>query len=148
PDPIEARGSNQWVVAANRTVAGYPLALLDPHLSWYGQFRFYEARLYGGKFEFSGMAIPGLPFASLGPSRYCSVAMTTGGPDAADVYEEEVDRDQPRRYKYDGQWRDMTVRQEVIRVKQDNQLVVKEFDIEYTHHGPVVARRPGKAYAM
>ncbi len=148
PDPIAARGSNEWVIAANRTADGVPLALVDPHLSWYGEFRFYEARLYGGTLTTSGMAIPGLPLSSLGHNRYCSVAMTTGGPDAADVYEEELNPDNPRQYRYDGAWRDMTVRNEVIRVKEGDQVRERMFEIEYTHHGPVVAHRSGKAYAM
>src|SRR5437763_12787797 len=42
----------------------------------------------------------------------------------------------------------MTVRREVIRVKGEGKVAEKVFEIEYTHHGPVVARRPGKAYAM
>ncbi|TMQ33335.1 MAG: penicillin acylase family protein, partial [Planctomycetota bacterium] len=110
PDPIAARGSNQWVIAPGRTADGVPLALVDPHLGWYGQFRFYEARLYGGALQTAGMTIPGLPLSVLGHNRYCSVAMTTGGPDAADVYEEELNPENPRQYRYDGQWRDMTVR--------------------------------------
>jgi acyl-homoserine-lactone acylase len=148
PDPVEPRGSNQWVVAASRTADNAPLALIDPHLSWYGAFRFYEARMYGGKIETSGMAIPGLPLTNLGHNRYCSVAMTTGGPDAADVYEEEIDPDHRRRYRYDGKWREMTVRKEVIRVKQGDRVVEKTYEIESTHHGPVVARRGNRAYTM
>jgi acyl-homoserine lactone acylase PvdQ len=148
PDPIEERGSNQWVVAASRTAHNAPLALIDPHLGWYGQFRFYEARLYGGDLVMSGMAIPGLPMPSLGHTRYCSVAMTTGGPDAADVYIETVNPDNPRLYKYDGQWKDMTVRKEVIKVKTGDKVTEKTYEIAYSHHGPVVARRDGKAYAM
>jgi acyl-homoserine lactone acylase PvdQ len=148
PDPISPRGSNQWVIAANRTADGVPFALIDPHLSWYGPFRFYEARLYGGELALSGMAIPGLPLSSLGHNRYCSVAMTTGGPDAADVYEEELNPANRRQYRYDGQWRDMTVRTERIRVKEDGQVREQQFEIEYTHHGPIVAHRSDKAYAM
>jgi acyl-homoserine-lactone acylase len=148
PDPVEPRGSNQWVVAANRTADGAPLALIDPHLSWYGQFRFYEARLYGGALATSGVAIPGLPLSTLGHNRYLSVAMTTGGPDTADVYEETINPDNPRQYKYDGQWRDMTVRKEVIKVKDGDQVALKTFEIAYSHHGPVVARKDGKGYAM
>jgi acyl-homoserine-lactone acylase len=94
------------------------------------------------------MAIPGLPLTTLGHNRYCSVAMTTGGPDAADVYEEELNPDNPRQYRYDGKWRDMTVRTEVIGVKEDGKVVPRKFEIAYTHHGPVVARKNGKAYAM
>jgi acyl-homoserine lactone acylase PvdQ len=148
PDSISARGSNQWVITPGRTADGAALALIDPHLGWYGQFRFYEARLYGGALQTSGMAIPGLPLSSLGHNRYCSVAMTTGGPDAADVYEEELNLSSPRQYKYDGQWKDMVVQEEKIRVKEGDAVATKTFEIEYTHHGPVVARRGGKAYAM
>jgi acyl-homoserine-lactone acylase len=148
PDPIAARGSNQWVVAAARTAEGFPIALIDPHLSWYGQFRFHEVRLYGGELQTTGMSIPGLPLRTLGHNRYCSVAMTTGGPDAADVYEEELNPANPRQYKYDGQWRDMTVRKEAIRIKETDKVRTQQFEIEYTHHGPVVAHKGGKAYAM
>src|SRR5581483_3340979 len=122
PDPIPARGSNEWVIASQRTADGVPLALIDPHLSWYGEFRFYEARLYGGTLETSGVAIPGLPLSSLGHNRFCSVAMTTGGPDAADVYEEELNPDHPRQYKYDGRWREMTVQTEHIGVLEDGKV--------------------------
>jgi len=148
PDPIAYRGSNEWVVAPERTAYNAPIALIDPHLSWYGQFRFYEARLYGGGIEYSGMAIPGMPLPSLGHSRFCSVAMTTGGPDAADCYEEEINPDNPRQYRYEGEWRDMTVVTEVIRVKAGDTIEEKTIELEYTHHGPVAARKDGKAYTL
>jgi acyl-homoserine-lactone acylase len=148
PDPVPERGSNEWVVTGGRTADHVPFALIDPHLSWYGPFRFYEARLYGGDLQMSGMAIPGLPISSLGHNRYCSVAMTTGGPDTSDVYVEELNPENPRQYKYDGQWRDMTVQKELIRVKEGDQVKDHAIEIDYTHHGPVVARRKDKAYAM
>ncbi len=163
PDPVEYRGSNQWLVAAARTAHKAPIACIDPHLSWYGQFRFYEVRLYGGSIEYSGMAILGMPFPVLGHNRYLSIAMTTGGPDAADCYEEEINPDNPRQYKYDGQWRDMKVRTETIKVRsqepggrsqesgvrsQEAGVAEQTVEIEYTHHGPVVARKGGKAYTL
>jgi acyl-homoserine-lactone acylase len=148
PDPVEPAGSNQWVVAASRTADKAPLALIDPHLSWYGSFRFYEARLYGGDLAVSGMAIPGLPLPNLGHGRFCSVAMTTGGPDAADVYMETINPNNPNQYRYDGNWRDVTIRKEIVKVKEGDRIVEKKFDIAYSHHGPIVARKDGKAYAM
>jgi acyl-homoserine-lactone acylase len=104
--------------------------------------------MYGGEIEFSGMAIPGMPLPSLGHNRYCSTAMTTGGPDAADCYEEELNPSNPRQYKYDGEWRDMTVKTEVIRVKVGDKIEEKPVELEYTHHGPVAARKDGKAYTL
>jgi penicillin amidase len=148
PDPVEYHGSNQWLVAPQRTAYDAPIALVDPHLSWYGSFRFYEARLYGGEIEFSGMAILGNPLPALGHNRYLSIAMTTGGPDTSDVYEEEINPDNPRQYRYDGKWLDMDVKTEVIRVKQDDGVKEQKVEIEYTRHGPVVARKDGKAYAF
>lgn len=148
PEPVAYRGSNEWLVAPSRTQYNAPIALIDPHLGWYGQFRFYEARLYGGEIEFSGMAIPGMPLPSLGHGRYCSTAMTTGGPDAADCYEEEINPSNPRQYKYDGEWRDMTVKTEVIRVKVGDKIDETSVELEYTHHGPVAARKDGKAYTL
>lgn len=148
PDPVEYHGSNQWLVAPERTAYDAPIALIDPHLSWYGAFRFYEVRLYGGELEMSGMAIVGMPVPALGHNRYCSIAMTTGGPDTSDVYEEELNPEHPRQYRYDGKWLDMDVKTEVIRVKQDDGVVEKKVDIEYTQHGPVIARKDGKAYVF
>jgi penicillin amidase len=148
PDPAAYRGSNQMLISASRTTLGAPVAIIDPHLSWYDEFRFYQVRIYAGDFNVSGVSILGIPIPSLGHSRYCSVAMTTGGPDTSDVYEEELNPENPRQYKYDGKWRDMVVRKQKISVKTDKGVDVKEVEIEYTHHGPVVAHKNGKAYTF
>jgi acyl-homoserine lactone acylase PvdQ len=105
-------------------------------------------RIYAGSYNVSGVSIVGVPLPSLGHSRFCSVAMTTGGPDTSDVYEEEVNPDNPRQYRYDGQWRDMKVRKVEIRVKDGSETATRHYEVEYTHHGPVVARAGQKAYAI
>ena len=136
PDPAAYRGSNEMLIAPSRTAMKAPIAVIDPHLSWYGEFRFYEIRMYAKDFAVSGASITGLPFPSLGHSRHVSVAMTTGGPDTSDIFEEEV-RD--GRYRFKDEWRPLAVRHENIGGK--------DFKIESTHHGPIVARKDGKAYA-
>src|SRR5579883_3109577 len=142
PDPVAYHGSNEMLLAPSRTAMHAPIAVVDPHLSWYGEFRFYEMRIYGGELEFSGAAILGLPFPSLGHNRYLSVAMTTGGPDTSDAYEEEV-RD--GKYLFKGQWRPLEVRTERIAVKDGT---AQQIRIESTHHGPIVAHKNGKAYSL
>ena len=74
--------------------------------------------------------------------------MTTGGPDTSDVYEEEINPDDPRLYRFDGEWRKMTVRTYTIGVKEGTEVKQRTVDVEYTHHGPVVARKGGKAYTI
>ncbi len=144
PDPSLYRGSNQWLIAPSRSALGVPIALIDPHLSWYGEFRFYEMRAYAGRNAVSGAAILGLPFPVLGHNRYLSVAMTTGGPDTSDIYEVEVAGD---RYRFKDEWRPLTSRRERIGVKTDVGVEWKEVTFQSTHHGPIVARKDGKAYA-
>src|SRR5215471_2393153 len=146
--PPAYRGSNEMLIAPSRTAMHAPIAVIDPHLSWYDQFRFYQVRVYAGEFNVSGVSILGVPIPSLGHSRYCSVAMTTGGPDTSDVYEEEINPDNPRQYRYDGQWRDMQVCKDKIGVKDGDKVVWKDVEFEYTQHGPVVVRQNGKAYTM
>ncbi|MCH8334142.1 penicillin acylase family protein, partial [Candidatus Sumerlaeota bacterium] len=149
PDPIAYRGSNQWVIAPDRTEIGAPIALIDPHLGWYGPFRFYELRLYGDELKVSGASILGVPFPALGHSQWCSVAMTTGSGDTADVFVETINPDDPLQYRVDGEWRDMEVRRERIGVRRSDGTVDQvEQEFHYTRHGPVVARKEGKAYVM
>jgi len=145
PDPVAYHGSNEMLLAPARTAMHAPIAIVDPHLSWYGPFRFYEIRLYGGDLVFSGACILGLPFPVLGHSRYASIAMTTGGPDTSDVYEEEV---QDGKYQFRGEWRPLEKRVERIGVKTGDKIDWKELTIESTAHGPIVAHKNGKSYSV
>ena len=145
PDPVAYHGSNEMLLAPSRTAMHAPIAVVDPHLSWYGEFRFYEMRIYGGELAFSGAAILGLPFPSLGHNRYLSIAMTTGGPDTSDAYEEEV---QDGKYRFRNEWRPLDVRTERIGVKVGGEIKWQDVRIESTHHGPIVAHKNGKAYSL
>jgi acyl-homoserine-lactone acylase len=149
PDPPPAyHGSNEMLIAPRRSALKVPLAVIDPHLSWYGQFRFYAERVYAGDYAVSGVCILGAPLPTLGHSRWCSVAMTTGGPDTTDVYEEELNPANPHQYRYDGKWREMQVRTEKIGVKVGDHVDLRTVTLESTHHGPVIAHKNGKAYAV
>lgn len=148
PDDVSYRGSNEMLIGPSRTALKVPIAVVDPHLSWYAEFRFYQIRIYAGDFNVSGVSILGTPLPSLGHSRYCSIAMTTGAPDTSDVFEEELNPDNPRQYRRDGKWQDLVVRKTRIGVKNGDKVDWKESEIEYSHHGPIVAHKQGKAYAM
>jgi len=149
PDPVEARSSNEWSVAPKRSACGAAILLMDPHVEYDGPIRFYEVRLHGDKIHGCGISVVGAPALAMGHNEHLGWAMTTGGPDTADVYEETIDPANPKRYKYDGQWRDMTVKKTVIRVRgKDGRVRDVTKEICYTHHGPVVAHKGDKAYTM
>lgn len=148
PDDFGYRGSNEMLIGPSRTALKVPIAVVDPHLSWYDEFRFYQVRIYAGDFNASGVSILGTPLPSLGHNRYCSIAMTTGGPDTSDIFEEELNPENPLQYRYDGQWRDLQVRKVSIGVKSGEKVESRELEIKYSHHGPIVAHKQGRGYAM
>lgn len=145
PDPIPYLGSNEMLISPSRTAAKAVIAVIDPHLSWYGETRYYEMRVYGGDLAWSGGTRLGLPFPTLGHGFNVSVAMTTGGPDTGDTFIEEV---ADGKYKFKDEWRPLTVVHDRINVKDGDRMVAKDIAIEYTHHGPIWAHKDGKAYSM
>ena len=144
----DGRGSNEWVIGGQRSAEGCVIALIDPHLSWSDEWLFHEAHLHGGDLNVFGFSPPGTPGVALGHNDYISWACTTGGPDAADVYEEELNPDNPLQYRYDGKWRDVKMEIAEIEVKTDAGIKTIEREIYSTHHGPIVEQDGKRAYAF
>lgn len=139
-----SRGSNQWAVSPQRSATGAAILCIDPHLSWWGPSRFWEFRIHAGALRGSGFTLPGCPSIGLGHNERVAWAMTTGGPDTADVYELTLSSDDPANYLYNGQWRNLTQRKVTVTVKGAGD---REITLWASHHGPIVAMRQGKAYA-
>lgn len=140
----DSRGSNQWSVSPGRSAEGVAILCIDPHLSWWGASRFWEFRIHAGVLQGSGFNLPGGPYIGLGHNADVAWAMTTGGPDTADVYELTLKSDDPTKYLYDGQWRSLSSRDVTIEMKG---APSQKLTIWSSHHGPIVAMRGGKAYA-
>ena len=140
--------SNQWVVSKQRTAPGVPIALIDPHLNFFTTGHWYEARLHAGDIQAAGMGIVGTPFIGLGHNTRLSWAATTGGPDCADVYELDINPQNPLQYKYDDTWRDIKTELVKIRVKKGDEIITVEKTIERSHYGPIYERQGLKAWAF
>jgi acyl-homoserine-lactone acylase len=139
-----SRGSNQFAISPSRSAEGAAILYIDPHLAWFGPSRFWEFRVHAGNWHGSGFTLAGLPYIGLGHNAKVAWAMTTGGPDTADIYELTLNPDNPNQYRYEGQWRDMVQRVEVIEIR-DKQP--EEVTVFASHHGPIVAWKGDKAYA-
>ncbi len=141
----DMRSSNEMAVAPSRTTVGAPILIIDPHLSWWGAQRFWEFRIHAGELHGSGFTLPGSPYVGLGHNDSVAWAMTTGGPDTADIYILELNPANPRQYKYDGSWRTLAARRISITVKGESKP--RELTLYESHHGPIVAQRGNRAYA-
>lgn len=138
------RGSNQFAVAPSRSAEGAAILAIDPHLAWFGPSRFWEFRIHAGDLHGSGVTLPGSPYIGLGHNADLAWAMTTGGPDTADVFELTLKEGDPTQYKYDDEWRSLESREVTLKVRgEDDQT----HTLWFSHHGPIIALRDGKAYA-
>ena len=149
---VDGKGSNNWVVAGNRSASGKPLLANDPHLGlsapaiWYfAHLEAPEGKAEGGRVTPAvnaiGATLPGLPFVVLGRTAKVAWGFTNTGPDVQDLYLEQINPDNPKQFRMPDEqsqtiWADFKTRQEVIKVKgqSDVQLTVRE-----SRHGPVLS---------
>ena len=122
---------------------GAAILAIDPHLSWYGPSRYWEVRIHAGALEGSGVSRAGSPYLGLGHTRNLAWAMTTGGPDTADVYALELDEAGAT----------LSLRRRVARPRapRDDDRGARRRaasrDDPASHHGPLIARHGTEAWA-
>ena len=132
----EGVGSNNWVVDGTRTTTGMSLLANDPHLGLGLPSVWYEMGLHGGGFDVVGASFPGVPCIIIGHNQHIAWGVTNVGPDVQDLYIERINPANPYQYEYQGQWKDMEVVQEEIKVKGQDEPAVLE--VRLTGHGPII----------
>jgi penicillin G amidase len=131
-----AGGSNNWVVAGERSVTGRPLLACDPHLSTTIPGLWYEADLCCDEYRVRGATLPHSPDPVYGQTRYAAWGFTNVMADIQDLYVERFNPDDDRLYEFEGDWRSAEVVREEIRVKGRSKPEL--LDVKITHHGPIV----------
>jgi penicillin amidase len=128
-------GSNNWVVSGEYTDTGMPLLANDPHLGIQLPSIWYEVGLHSPDFQVVGFSFAGVPGVIIGHNENIAWGVTNVGPDVQDLFIEKINPDNPNQYEFMGEWRDMEVIEEVIKVNggEDVPLTVK-----ITHHGPII----------
>lgn len=143
--------SNNWVVSGKRTVTGKPLLANDPHLAPSAPSIWYMIHLNAPGVRVAGVTAPGLPGIVIGHNEHIAWGFTNVGPDVQDLYVEQFDPANPRRYKTPSGWSDATIRHEEIKVRQgftESTTDTVALDVTVTRHGPIVFEKDGKRYAL
>ncbi len=142
-------GSNTFAVAPSRSADGKTRLNINSHQPWTGPVAWYEAHLHSNEgLDMVGGVFPGAPVILHGHNRNLGWAHTVNLPDLADVYELEMNPDNPNQYKFDGQWRDLERGQARISVRlwgAINWTVKRE--LLWSVHGPAVRTKQG-VYAI
>lgn len=130
------QGSNAWVVGGSHTASGMPLLAGDPHQGLSMPALWYEVGLHttDGQYDVAGASLPGLPGVEIGHNAHIAWAVTNARPDVQDLFIETLNEDGTQ-YQFKGEWKDLTVREETIQIKDGEPVT---FNIRATHHGPLV----------
>lgn len=128
-------GSNEWAVAPSRSADNVPILLSDPHLTWEGLAVLYEARVHAAELQMNGFFLIGSPILAIGHNQHVGWALTTGGPDTADVYEMKVRMKAQLEYEYDGEWKPFKMEMITVGVKGSTPALRPAL---YSHLGPVI----------
>jgi len=127
-----ASGSNNWAVAAERSVTDGPLIAGDPHLPTGMPGIWHEISLeLDGRFA-RGAGLPGLPGITMGQNNDVVWTFTNVMADVEDLFIERIDGDT---YEFEGEQRPLEVIEEEIEVRGAAPI---HHEVRITHHGPIV----------
>jgi penicillin G amidase len=130
-------GSNGWVVAGTRTRSGKPILANDTHIGFGQPSVFFEAHLHCPGFNFYGSFIGGIAMAVLGHHDHGGWGMTMFENDDVDFYQEKINPQNPNQVWFKNGWEDLTLRQEVIKVKDSADVPLT---VRRSRHGPLLGQ--------
>ncbi len=128
--------SHAWVVGGKKTTTGSAVLVSDPQTPVRNPSLWMEFHVKGKSFDSRGVGIPGSPGLLIGFNRHVAWGLTALGADQADLFMLETSPEHPDQYRWNGQWRQMTVRTEKLAVKG---AAPTSFTVRETHLGPVVS---------
>ena len=133
---MEGVGSNNWVVAGSHSATGKPLLANDPHLKLSTPALWYFARLQAPGLKVAGATLPGLPGVVLGQNEHIAWGFTNTGPDVQDLYLEQIDPQDAKRYRTPEGWANFETTGDLIKVKGQPDVAIT---VRRTRHGPVIS---------
>ncbi|MEQ8477275.1 MAG: penicillin acylase family protein [Fulvivirga sp.] len=140
-------GSNNWVVSGDLTEDGNTYMANDPHRTIAIPSLRYMAHLVAPGWNVIGGGEPEIPGISIGHNEYGAWGLTVFRTDGEDLYVYELNPENNKQYMYNGNWEDMNVIKETIKLKDQEDVIV---ELLYTRHGPVTYVDPvhNVAYAV
>jgi penicillin G amidase len=135
-------GSNNWVVSGDLTETGLPLMANDMHLGLDMPSIWYEVGLHcmpvtdECPYDVVGLSLSPSPWVIAGHNADIAWALTNVGPDTQDLYQITVNPENDLQYEWDGEWRDMTTREETLSFGDGTEPIT--FIVRETHLGPII----------
>jgi penicillin amidase len=144
PD-VSDGGSNNWILAPDRTETGRPLLAGDPHRVLEMPNMYAQVHLACDEFDVIGLTVPGVPgFPHFGHSESVAWSVTHAFVDIHDLYV-ECFGDGGATVLFRDTWEPVRRRRETIGVRGGADVAV---EVVETRHGPVIAGDPASGSAL
>ena len=139
PEP-ETFGSNGYGIGSNGSQTDQGLLLGNPHFPWRGSLRFYMQHLtIPGELDIMGATITGLPIVLIGFNQNVAWSHTVSTARRFTLYELKLVADDPMKYEYDGEIRDIEAVPVTIEVLLEDGTTEERTDnIYFSHFGPIL----------
>jgi penicillin amidase len=130
-------GSNNWAVSGRKSETGKPLLSNDMHLDFGSPGIWIQMhQVIPGKLNVTGVVVPGQPFVVAGHNEKIAWGLTNLMVDDIDLFAEKINPADTNQYLFNGEWKNMLVRDEVIKIKGGDESIQK---LKFTHRGPVIS---------
>ena len=143
--------SNSWVVSGKWTATGKPLLANDPHLAPSCPSIWYMTQLKSPGLHVAGVTVAGVPGILIGHNEWIAWGITNVGGDGQDLYLEEFQKGNPRRYRAEGGLLDAEIRREQILVRKSfssPETETVQHEVTLTRHGPITIEKDDLRYAL
>jgi acyl-homoserine-lactone acylase len=141
--------SNEFAIGQSRTSDGQIYLDVNSHQPYTGPVAWYEAHIHSDEgWDMVGGTFPASPVIIHGHNRNLGWAFTVNHPDLVDVYRLTINPANPNQYMFDGQWRDLEVRQAKLTIKLiGNFKITVSRETLWSVYGPAL-RNQGHTYAI
>jgi len=136
-------GSNSFAFSGEKTTTGTPILANDTHMLIQAPSLFYQIGLHcrvqsaDCPQNMRGFALVGVPGILIGHNDRIAWGLTNAAFDSEDVFIEKINPDNPDQYEVNGEWVDMEIHQEEIRVSGQDEVEI--VTVRQTRNGVVAS---------
>lgn len=138
-------GSNNWVIAPNKSATGRAIMANDPHRAYAAPSLRYIQQISTPTLDIIGGGEPSAPGISIGHNGSIAYGLTIFNIDQEDLYVYQSNPANPREYRYKGHWEPMRIVHEKIAVRGEAPV---DAELAFTRHGPVIYTQHDKNRAF
>ncbi|HVE10719.1 MAG TPA: penicillin acylase family protein [Paraburkholderia sp.] len=138
-------GSNNWVVAPDKSATGRAIMANDPHRAYAAPSLRYIQQISTPTLDIIGGGEPSAPGISIGHNGTIAYGLTIFNIDQEDLYVYRLNPANPRQYRYKGRWEPMRIVHEKIAVRGRAPV---DAELAFTRHGPVIYTESAKNRAF